>query len=244
MGIVLRQHKISTAFAASPITLAFASTTLTNSLVCGFLVGGSGTTTISDPSNTYTIGTNFQDAVDAEFLTPFYKFGITGGQTTLTFTQGTNQVVAMMMEFTGVAHQNALRGSVVGQGASVAGTSGSAGTSIGSPGDLVVSGIYVNSNTGFAVSDGKLTLVDNFNTDPFSDSMADADWLSATGSVNPSYSWTGSKGWVVAAMAFRPECMLGSRTMMGVGCGIALAKAISDNPVLPRRSIILPPWRR
>jgi hypothetical protein len=204
MAIQLIQNAVYTAGAQdTPITLAFGNAITAGNLVCGFLCAdglASATPTITDPSNTYTLSSKFTDTTDNQALWAFYKFNVTGGQTVLTFAQTSGHFMSSaILEFSGIATVNALDGSVAtGTGLGASGTT----TALGAAGDLIVAGCY-KANSSASSATGGLTLLDSVANNTYI--AADSYLLSASGSTTPGFSWTGSNGWVMAAMAFLPS---------------------------------------
>lgn len=234
------QSTIDTTNGASPWTTSFTNGLTTGNCVVGIVSSSQNNSmTISDGTNTYTTSLSswFHDTPDGQYLAGFYKLSVTGGSTvkTITYTQsGAANVLSTILEVSGLA---ALNGSIVGNGLATAATSIST-TAIGAAGNFIAAGSYFGINaTPTATGTGMILL----GTGGGGGGMGGASYnLNASGAVTPGFSWTGSSGAAIVAMAFTASAAAASCTnalpRIGAGCGISV---IGWTPALLRSPISL-----
>lgn len=206
MTVSIVQHFIDITSGTSPWTTAFTSNMTAGNLVCGFLTAGFQTPdpTITDPGtgDTYSITASAKDNVDGQSLWGFYKIGVAGSQTTLTFTSAANAAMSVeLIELHSTTGWTGFRNSASGA-ASVVGLTATCSSSLGAAGDVIVAGAYTGGGS-VSTAGGGLTLIDNQGTG--GGTIACDSWLaSASGAVTPAFTLPSNAGWVIWAMAFTP----------------------------------------
>ena len=210
MAVTRVQHVIGTTNTNATFSLTIAAVAAGN-VGCGFIYGnnvlGTGFT-VSDTNNSYTVvtGTFGNDTTDGQGLWPFYLVGVVAGTTTLTITHASDNISACFVEYHSTTGWTGFRNAAAGANNTSSATLACA-TSLGAAGDTIISACWDNSDTAVTVHDGVLTLLDTTTSPTIGTIAGDADILSASGAVTPSYTIdtniTGTG--MIAALAFTPS---------------------------------------
>ena len=211
MAVTRIQHVIGTTNNASPYAATIGAVAAGN-VGCGFIYGNTTTTgwTVSDANNSYTVvtGTFGNDTADVVGIWPFYLVGVVAGTTTLTITHSPSDNLAFcFVEYHSTTGWTGFRNAASGAN-NTSNATLACSTSLGAAGDVVISACWSASDTAVTVHDGILTLLDTTTTPASTGTIAgDADILSASGAVTPSYTIaTNTTGTgAIAAMAFTPS---------------------------------------